>query len=616
MVYSRNSTANSTDGKYYYSIPNGLSTPSKVIAFQNRTCVVDEPNLKCWGNVLSGNNLGNSGASQSSDIPVIVASVSSPFYSIGLGQYSQCVTQTQGGGAKCWGTNTNGTFGDGTTTNSATPITVGNLGQFSFLSAGVNHMCGLTGNAQMNANEVSCWGNDSLGQLGNGGALGSGQQSLVPSLIPNLSVYDMQAGYNHTCAITGLGGVKCWGSNANRAISSDNTDAFASPVSVLADWLPPPPSTNVLIKTSAMTAPSVSQPIRFNAYLNRPIELSLYTQSVSNLGAFTYKVSWNPARAQMQSINLGTLPNSTGRSFSYVPQMPFINNTLGYAVDTTYSSNASPAGANGDGDLDLAVLTPNATGETLLTLSEAQLAQVNGTPIPINTYNATMVVRASCMGDFDASGKVEINDVQTEAYNYNPLNQAGAPAYDLFYDVDNDTDIDIGDVQKVASRWNKLCSELSTDRIGSSPASKAARSRMATSPISAKVQASADGNTLIVSAQNLERVGAFEVELAYNAKAANIVSAELGDALTGNQRQWLALPLSKNAATGKAIFGAVSLGDGDPGLSGAGNLAKINLATLGKTSADARVLKITLLDVEGNVLATIMPTQASASADK
>ena len=227
-----------------------------------------------------------------------------------------------------------------------------------------------------------------------------------------------------------------------------------------------------------------------------------------------------------------------------------------------------------------------------------------------------MVVRASCMGDFDASGKVEINDVQTEAYNYNPAQQVGAPAYDLFYDLDNDTDIDIGDVQKVASRWNKLCSELSTDRVDSRPASKAAKSRMATNPISAKVQASADGNTLIVAAQHLERVGAFEVEMAYNAKTADIVNAELGDALTSSQRQWMALPLRKNPATGRAIFGAVSLGNGDSGLSGAGNLAKINLAALGKTSADAQVLKIILLDVEGNVLATIMPTQASASADK
>ncbi|MCW1971029.1 MAG: hypothetical protein KIH69_023210 [Anaerolineae bacterium] len=393
----------------------------------------------------------------------------------------------------------------------------------------------------------------------------------------------------------------------------------SSPQLSVAKVVNDPATANMLIKTSAMTAPSVSQPIRFNAYLNRPIELSLYTQSVSDLGAFTYKVSWNPARAQMQSVSLGALPNSTGRSFVNLVDFasggiyPYINNTLGYARDVVYSSNASPAGANGDGALDLAVLTPNATGETLLTLSEAQLAQVNGTVIPVNTYNATRVVRASCMGDFDASGKVEINDVQTEAYNYNPAQQVGAPAYDLFYDVDNDTDIDIGDVQMVANRWNKLCADLLTDRLDSSPASKAARSRMAGLAVSAKVQASADGNTLIVAAQNLERVGAFEVELAYNAKTSNIVSAELGDALTGSQRQWLALPLSKNAATGKAIFGAVSLGDGDSGLSGVGNLAKINLAALGKAAADARVLKVTLLDIEGNVLAVVLPTQASGA---
>jgi len=121
---------------------------------------------------------------------------------------------------------------------------------------------------------------------------------------------------------------------------------------------------------------------------------------------------------------------------------------------------------------------------------------------------------------------------------------------------------------------------------------------------------SPDAQTLDIHVQNLDQVGAFEIEMLLDPKTSSIRNVELGAALQG-QRQWLALPLRNDAHTDKAIFGAVSLGNNAPALSGAGNIAKVNLASLGSSAAKAQVLKITLFDSEGNVMTRITPNQAA-----
>ena len=73
---------------------------------------------------------------------------------------------------KCWGLNTNGQLGNGTTTSSKTPVAVSGIslaiksmtGSNSFsLSMGGAHSCVLVANSG-----VQCWGANNFGQLGNG----------------------------------------------------------------------------------------------------------------------------------------------------------------------------------------------------------------------------------------------------------------------------------------------------------------------------------------------------------------------------------------------------------------------------------------------------------------
>jgi alpha-tubulin suppressor-like RCC1 family protein len=69
------------------------------------------------------------------------------------------------GRAYCWGFNAHGQLGDGSFTESAVPIAVVGGHHFTAVSAGplASHTCGVTP-----AQELYCWGLNSYGQLGDG----------------------------------------------------------------------------------------------------------------------------------------------------------------------------------------------------------------------------------------------------------------------------------------------------------------------------------------------------------------------------------------------------------------------------------------------------------------
>jgi hypothetical protein len=131
------------------------------------------------------------------------------------------------GGVKCWGASEYDESGNPEAT-AAVPVDVPGLSSgIGAIATGGSHTCALT-----NGGEVRCWGTNGSGQLGMGTRGGS---SLDPVEVVGLGggVTAIRAGDWHTCALTGAGGVACWGA-AGSATDGSPVDVVGLATDVVA----------------------------------------------------------------------------------------------------------------------------------------------------------------------------------------------------------------------------------------------------------------------------------------------------------------------------------------------------------------------------------------------
>ena len=138
-----------------------------------------------------------------------------------------CFVNKQGV-ASCWGDNSRGQLGDGTTTSTSQPSTVSGHHTFVSISAGLNHTCGVTPNAQ-----ALCWGDNSSGQLGGMTSADEDDRSRSPIAVAGgLSFSAVSAGQDHTCGLTTTGAAYCWGDNDYGQLGNGTKVASPNPVRV------------------------------------------------------------------------------------------------------------------------------------------------------------------------------------------------------------------------------------------------------------------------------------------------------------------------------------------------------------------------------------------------
>ena len=245
---------------------DGISTATAVALGDTHSCAVSaDETARCWGDSGRG-QLGNGNAGHGGDVERVATEVSdlTEVWHIALGSQYTYAENTDGelfcwgelgsnedaretnparinagatvkhvsvgdghacavlytGSVECWGDNSNGKLGDGTTENRGSPtlVTPG-LTTATEVALGGDHSCAL-----LESKTIKCWGRNDKGALGDNSRFDSNAPVDVTRLTGATSV---AAGKAHSCAATTTGQVLCWGNNLHGQLGHGSSEELS-----------------------------------------------------------------------------------------------------------------------------------------------------------------------------------------------------------------------------------------------------------------------------------------------------------------------------------------------------------------------------------------------------
>jgi alpha-tubulin suppressor-like RCC1 family protein len=190
------------------------------------TCAVTAGGgVKCWG--WNGEGQLGDGTTANRTTPAYVSGLTSGIVSVSVSNNSACAL-TVDGGVKCWGWNVYGQLGDGTTIDRHSPVDVVGLGSgVSQIHVGMFNACALT-----TVGGVKCWGENNAGQVGDGTTTERLTPTDVVGLTSGVADLSPSGGHAHNCVVTLAGGAKCWGWNHFGQLGDGTTTTRLTPVDV------------------------------------------------------------------------------------------------------------------------------------------------------------------------------------------------------------------------------------------------------------------------------------------------------------------------------------------------------------------------------------------------
>ncbi len=220
-------TANDATDSFYSLQAKQIysGTVIDVSSGSNHVCVIAEAdkNVYCKGKNTYG-QLGD-GTTTDSDVVFKRVLTLSNVKQISAGPEYTCAV-TELGSVSCWGRGPNGQLGSTVAGNfTSTPISVSSLPSMSSVRVGRLHACGIAGTTGF----VYCWGDNSYGQIGNGTTGGVTAPTQVSSVS---SAVRLAVGGAYTYVNTAAGSGRCWGSNAYGQLGVGNNKInFPTPFS-------------------------------------------------------------------------------------------------------------------------------------------------------------------------------------------------------------------------------------------------------------------------------------------------------------------------------------------------------------------------------------------------
>jgi alpha-tubulin suppressor-like RCC1 family protein len=207
----------------YESTPSdvtGVTSPTGFALGLASTCSLAAGGIACWGQGFSG-QLGDNMYDYRDAPFALGAPLDANVTSVTHGGFFACATKNDQS-LWCWGENGLGQLGDGTMTNAPTPIQITRLPGVVEVTAGWHHTCGRTSGA------VYCWGENGHGELGgNPGA----PTDMVQVPIDATTVVQLALGNAFSCARTTTE-VDCWGMDDDGELGDGGGPSTSTPITV------------------------------------------------------------------------------------------------------------------------------------------------------------------------------------------------------------------------------------------------------------------------------------------------------------------------------------------------------------------------------------------------
>ena len=313
-------------------------------------------------------------------------------------------------------------------------------------------------------------------------------------------------------------------------------------------------------------------------------------QDVSDLAAFQFDVTYDPAVVHVDDVTLGAFLGSGGRNTAALG--PDIDNGTGRVAFGGFSYGTG-SGAEGSGTLATITFSPQATGTTSLTLTNVQLRDTLNYEIPADPQGGEIEVVHYPFGDFDHDCDVDVADIMLVASRWNT--HIGDPDYDPAYDFDGDGDIDVADIMQVATAWGNTCNGMMMCTAGGLDETGPALRLI---PLQSHLEPG-ERVDIAVEIQGADNLGGVQFDLLFDPAQFELDGVRIGPALGSTGNTALALESIVEPTAGRVTCGGFSFGaHSGPD---AGQLMMVSLIAHGEGATTVNLDSVQLIDLEGQV---------------